>query len=101
MKKAKIPKIRLFKQVKFSKTKKTLQYTCRHDGKSKTLDFVRKDFKALVPASQDRPRGLNVKKHKIICDTLFPLMAPEKQIFWREMPVNKNSDDVLTRKGIN
>ena len=100
VKAAKVPRIRLFKQVihcfkssseffikndkftslltsacqvQFRQGSRCLWYTCNHNRPLRKLDFLKRDVMLTVPPTMERPRGVNTKKISI-CRGFFANM---------------------------
>ena len=90
------PKLADMYIVQFRTTSKKLFYGLDHHGGTlKPFDFLKKDFKFTLPSKKSKPRGIQKAKKDKICTNLLPLMPAKHHPFWRDLPQNDESNDLL------
>ena len=57
--------------------------------------FLSQQEKLVIPPYKTGPRGLNKEKKDKIIKNLCPLMPSKHQVFWKELPAENNSIDLL------
>lgn len=87
---------------RFIKGKHCIYVSDSHDSDDfKMLNIFQKKKLFNVPNRRTSPRGINpAKKSKIIQD-LLKLMPEETHSFWRELPENNDSPDLLNLRSKN
>ena len=91
------PKLADMSMVQFRKYSRQLFYSKNHDeSKLKPFSFLRTQFSLSLPSRKDRPRGITEQKKSKICNNLLQHIPVLHRLFWKELPVNNQSNDLLT-----
>ena len=93
------PKIAEMYVIQFRKLSKLLFYGLDHETQQlKHFDFLKKDFCFAAPVEREKSRGIPKPKKIKICHNLLKLMPPSHHSFWKELPENEASSDLLTEQ---
>lgn len=85
-------------EVIFRRGINTLAFRTDFDGLERELDFLRvKNIKIGIPRPviKTQFRGVNEKRKSDIINQLLSLMPENRRAFWRNLPVNDNSVDLI------
>jgi len=93
------PKLAQLYIVEFRKRSQLMFYALDHKSKVlKHFDFLKKGLNSSLPQQKEHPRGILQQKKAKICKNLLPLMPTKHHLFWRDLPENESSSDLLTQQ---
>ena len=93
------PKLAQMYIVEFRKKSQLLFYSLDHKSSElKHFDFLKRGLSSDVPQQKEHPRGIPIPKKVKICKNLLSLMPTKHHLFWRDLPENESSSDLLTQQ---
>jgi hypothetical protein len=95
------PKLAEMSMVQFRKYSRQLFYSKSHDeSKFKPFSFLRPQFSLALPSKKTHSRGIPEQKKSKICNNLLQHIPALHRLFWKELPVNNQSNDLLTHNDV-
>jgi hypothetical protein len=85
-------------EVQFRRESRVLWYKKDRLDVYQEFDFLKKKFAMAMPSDLLRPkgpRGVTSSKKKDIIQKLCPMMPDSRCLFWKKLPVNDSSSDLI------